>query len=163
MARPKTLSQYKQRQLEEEQKEVPCGILHASIEEAMVHAEKNLGFRNGRGELVESLDPVLGTMFGSGSVVGWQVGTRKRFRVDFEPEFVVKNAEAAKKKDGVSKGTQGVHVNEENFTRTVKPKTCHPTESSLLQAELLWRRWSSRYGRRGQITKEDISRVEGAG
>lgn len=162
MAKPKALSEYKQRQLEEEQKEVPCGIMHASIEEAMVHAEKNLGFRNERSEIVAKLESVLGTMFGSGSVVGWQVGTRKRFRVDFEPEFAAKNAEAAAKKNGVNKGTQGVHVNEENFTRTTKPKTCHPTQSSLTMAELLWRRWSSRYGRRGQITKEDIARIGGS-
>jgi hypothetical protein len=161
MPKEKPLSAYKRRELEEEQKEIPCGIMHASIEEAMVHAEKNLGFRNAKGELVAKLEPLLGTMFGDGTVVGWQVGTRKRFRVDFEPDFSKKNAEAARKKNGINKGTQGVHVNEENFTRNMKPKICHPTESSLLLAEHLWKRWSSRYGYRGRITKQDIENVDG--
>jgi hypothetical protein len=102
------------------------------------------------------------TRFSSGTVIGWQSGPHKRFRVDFEPEFATKNAEAAKRENDVNKGTQGVHVNEEDFTRNKSPKICHPTESSLLIADLLWKRWSSRYGRRGQVTKEHITAVDGA-
>src|SRR5262245_39246344 len=120
MATEKPLSEYKRKQLEEEQKEFSCGIMHASVEEAMVHAETNLGFRNANGELVAKLEPLLGAMYGSGTVVGWKVGNRKRFRVDFEPEYAIKNAEAAKQKNGVNKGTQGVHVNEEDFTRNTR-------------------------------------------
>jgi hypothetical protein len=156
MAEEKPLSDYKRRQQEEEQLEFPCGLMHGSLEEAMVHAEMNLGFRNANGELVANLEPLLGRMFGSGTIVGWRVGGEKRFRVDFEPDFAAKNAEASRKKNGVNKGTQGVHVNEENFTKSSRPKICHPTESSLLVAELLWRRWSSRYGRRGKITQDDL-------
>ena len=161
MSSDKLPSEYKRKQLEEERKEFPCGILHDSIEEAMVHAELNLGFRNNRGELVVKLEPFLGSMYGDGTVVGWKVGNRKRFRVDFEPEYELKDAEAAKIENGVNKGTCGIHVNEEDFTRTFKPKTCHPTKSSLRIADLLWRRWSSKYGRRGGVTKADITRVDG--
>ena len=136
--------------------------MHASLEEAMVHAEKNLGFRDAQGNLVVKLEPLLGgTRFSGGTVIGWQAGPQRRFRVDFEPEHAAKNAAAARQKNGVNKGTQGVHVNEEDFTRSVKPKICHPTESSLLIADLLWRRWSSRYGRRGQVTKDHIAGVDG--
>src|SRR6476620_5969753 len=85
MAKVKELSDYKKKQLEEEQKEFTCGIFHDSIE-------------------------------------GWKVGNRKRFRVDFEPQFEAKSAE----------GLLGVHINEEDFTRQTRPKICHPTRSSLL-------------------------------
>lgn len=152
--------QLQKRQLE--QKEYSCGIMHGSLEEAMVHAEQSLGFRDAQGNLVVKLEPLLGgTLFSTGTVIGWQVGSQKRYRVDFEKDFAAKNTEAAAKKSGVNKGTQGVHVNEEDFTRSVRPKICHPTESSLMIAELLWRRWSSKYGRRGQVTKEHIARVDG--
>jgi len=156
----KPVSEYKRKQLEEAQKEFTCGIMHSSIEEAMVHAETNLGFRNASGELVAKLEPLLGSMYGSGTVVGWKLGSRKRFRVDFEPDYARKNAEAARHKSGVNKGMHGIHVNEEDFTRSTSPKICHPTQSSLLIAEHLWRRWSSRYGRRGAITEEHINKIE---
>jgi len=137
-------------------------MMHASLEEAMVHAEANLRFRNERGDLVVKLEPLLGgTRFSGGTVIGWQSGPQRRFRVDFDPDFAAANAKAAKRKDGVHKGKQGVHVNEEDFTRRGRQKVCHPTESSLLIADLLWKRWSSRYGRRGQITKEHITTVDG--
>src|SRR3954471_23042053 len=149
---------YQLQKLEGQQKEYSCGIMHASLEEAMLHAERNLGFRDAKGAIVVKLEPLLGgTKFSSGTVIGWQAGPQKRFRVDFEPKFEAKNAEAAARKKGVNKGTRGVHVNEEDFTRTESPKICHPTESSLLIADLLWKRWSSRYGRRGQVTKEHIA------
>lgn len=161
MAEEKPLTNYQRQKLENEQKEFSCGLMHGSIEEAMVHAEMGLGFRNAQGELVAKLEPLLGSMYGAGTVVGWKVGNRKRFRVDFEPEFAAKNAEAANKKHGVNKGTQGVHVNEEDFTRHVKPKVCHPTRSALRNAELLWSRWSSKYGSRGGVTQENIAKVDG--
>lgn len=162
MAKPKAPSAYQLQKMEQEQKEYPCGIMHSSLEEAMIHAERNLGFRDAQGNLIVKLEPLLGgTCFSTGTVVGWQAGPQKRFRVDFEKDFETMNAEASKRKNGVNKGTKGVHVNEEDFTRTQTPKICHPTEASLQMADLLWRRWSSRYGRRGQVTKEDIAHVDG--
>nr|AUN35913.1 hypothetical protein [uncultured bacterium] len=162
MSKKKGPSAYQIRKEEEQQKEFSCGIMHSSLEEAMVHAERNLGFRDASGNLVVKLEPLLGgTLFSGGTVIGWQAGTQKRFRVDFEPEFEAKNRYATTQKNGVNKGTHGVHVNEEDFTRTRKPKICHPTESSLIIADLLWKRWSSRYGRRGQVTKDHIAAVDG--
>lgn len=45
--------------LQEEQKERGCGILHPTIEEALVHAERNLGMRDARGCLVKKLNPYV--------------------------------------------------------------------------------------------------------
>jgi hypothetical protein len=162
MADDKTLSEYKQKLLEEEQKEYPCGIIHASLEEAMVHAELNLGFRDPATRvLIVQLEPLLGTTkFSSGTIIGWKVGTRKRFRVDFDPDFLEHNAQARARRNGVLKGTQGIHVNEEDFTRRSRQKICHATESSLLVAEHLWRRWTSKYGRIGSVTEEMIKEVD---
>jgi hypothetical protein len=62
-----------------EQKEYSCGIMHGSLEEAMVHAEQSLGFRDAQGSLVVKLEPLLGgTLFSTGTVIGWQVGSQKR-------------------------------------------------------------------------------------
>lgn len=143
MSSDKRISDYKNKQLQEGQREFPCGILHDSIEEAMVHAEYNLGFRNSAGQLVAVLEPLLGSMYGDGTIVGWKVGSRKRFRVDFEPEYDAKNTEAAKTKNGVNKGTYGIHVNEEDFERTLKPKICHPTKSPFA--------WPTSFGGDGQV------------
>jgi hypothetical protein len=162
MAEEKALSDYKQKLLEAEQKEYSCGIIHGSIEEAMVHAELSLGFRDpATNSLIVQLEPLIGTTkFTSGTIIGWRFGTRKRFRVDFDPDYIAHNAEAQKAKNGVFKGTQGVHVNEEDFTRPSRQKICHATESSLLIAEHLWRRWSSKYGRLGSVTAETIATVD---
>ena len=57
----------------------------------MVHAERNLGFRDGRGNLTVDLEPLLGgTRFSAGTVIGWQSGPQKRIRVDFDNDFVAK-------------------------------------------------------------------------
>lgn len=145
-----------------EQKEFSCGIIHDSVEEAMVHAELNLGFRDkDTNSLTVQLEPYIGTtLFSSGTVVGWQVGGRKRFRVDYDPNYQKSNTAVATRKDGVHKGTQGVHVNEEDFTRGARQKICHATKSSILFAEHLWRRWTSKYGRRGAVTSEDVARID---
>ena len=60
----------------------------------------------------------------------------------------------------VNYGSQGVHVNEEDFTRTKRPKICHPTRAPSRDADLLWSRWSSKYGRRGEVTEERIAAVD---
>jgi len=159
MPEEKQLTKYQQEKLQEKQKEFSCGILHVSIEEALVHAEQNLGMRNAKGTMIGKLEPYLGTMrFTSGSVVGWQTIPQKRFRLDYDPEFELHNREAIEKSTGVNKGTRGVHVNEEDFTRAERQKICHATESSFQIADHYWRKWSSEFGRRGMVTREDIER-----
>lgn len=129
---------------QKESREVWCGIVHDSIEEAIVHAERNLGiFRT-------TAAPYWGTTkFGEGSVVGWQVNSAKRYRLDYAHSYETENLKAAKW-SGTStlKGTQGVHVNEENFQDPLdraRPKICHPTRASLLWATTYWRKWTKRY------------------
>ncbi len=151
------LTKYQQEKLKQEQREFSCGELHDSIEEALVHAEIGLGIRDGQGKIILKMKPYLGTMrFSSGSVVGWQTSPQKRFRLDFDPDFESHNQEEAKKGTGVSKGTRGVHVNEEDFTRTYRQKICHATRSSFDRADLYWRKWSAEFGRRGMIKPEDL-------
>ena len=155
----KELTKYQQEQLEPKQKEFPCGLTHNSIEEAIVHAEQNLGMRDANGKHLVKLEPYLGTMrFTSGSVVGWQTNPQKRYRLDYDPDFELHNREALEMKTGVNKGTQGIHVNEEDFTRMERQKICHATTSSFLIADHYWRKWSSEFGRRGLITPEDVER-----
>ena len=53
-------------------------ILHASIEEALAHAEHNLNMRDEAGHLIAELRPYLGTMrFSEGKIVGWQISQRR--------------------------------------------------------------------------------------
>ena len=68
-------SAYQLGKQEQGQKEYWCGIMHSSLEEAMVHAEQNLGFRDAQGNLIVQLEPLLGgTRFSNGTVIGWQAG-----------------------------------------------------------------------------------------
>jgi hypothetical protein len=153
------LTKYQREKARDEQKEFPCGILHVSIEEALIHAERALGIRNGNNELTVKLEPYLGTMrFSTGTIVGWQTSPQKRFRLDFDPEFEQHNRGAIEKGTGVNKGTRGIHVNEEDFTRARRQKVCHPTESSLQIADHYWRKWSSEFGIRGTIKPNDLKR-----
>jgi hypothetical protein len=128
-------------------REVWCGLLHSSIEEAIVHAEKNLGMRG------KHTEPYWGTMRFSDSVVaGWKANDRKRYRLDFTPGFEKENLEAAKWAGTPHlKGTKGVHVNEENFDDPQDPrvsKVCHPTEASLQWADTYWNKWTRQYRQR---------------
>ena len=72
--------------------ERPCGMIHYSIEDAIAHAKRNLGGSD--------VDPYWGTMGSTnvGWVVGYQVTSRRRWRLDFDPN-----------------PAKLVHVNEENF------------------------------------------------
>ena len=120
--------------------------LHDSIEEAIVHAEKNLGmFR-------QSAQPYWGTTrYNESNVVGWQVSDNKRYRLDYAPNFVKENAEAAEWSGTPHlKGTQGVHVNEENFQDpkdSSLSRVCHPTRSSVRYAETYWWKWTKQFGK----------------
>jgi hypothetical protein len=128
-------------------REVWCGQVHSSIEEALVHADRNLGMRG------KTAEPYWGTMrFTDSMVVGWQLNDKKRYRLDFAHEFAKENSAAASW-SGTSqlKGSQGVHVNEENFDdpkHSGVSKVCHPTEASLQWADTYWSKWTRRYRQR---------------
>jgi hypothetical protein len=149
----------------EEPVEARCGLHHYSLEEAMVCAEIELGFRDRVTKtLVVQLKPYLGTTkYNSGTVVGWQVGP-KRFRADVQTAEAKKKEEERAKRAGrevIYKGRYGVHVNQEDFSGTRPVKVCHATESPVVILEHTWRRWSSKYGRPGTVKKEDIEIVDG--
>jgi hypothetical protein len=109
--------------------EVNCGKRHLSIEDAIVHAEQNLGsFR-------KPADPYWGTMRNnSGLVVGFELSSRKRWRLDYDPD-------PAKAK--------WVHVNEENFDApSSRRKVIHLVETAFntdTQVRLYHRKWTSKY------------------
>jgi hypothetical protein len=135
------------------EQEVPCGVSHTTIEEALIHAELNLGIRNEKLELLKGLKPYLGRNEKSGTkghVVGWETNKRSRFRLDY--------AYPDASQTQVGKGTQGVHVNEEDFNRPYgRQRVVHPTEASLKMAEFYWKRWARPYGKPyGMITKDDL-------
>ena len=128
-------------------REVWCGVLHTSIEEAIVHAESNLGMRG------KPAEPYWGrTRFNDTIVAGWQSNDRKRYRLDFEPQFAEKNQQAAHWSGTPHlKGTRGVHVNEENFDdpkNQAGARICHPTEASLQWADTFWNKWTRRWRQR---------------
>ncbi len=128
-------------------REVWCGHLHSSIEDAIVHAERNLGMRG------QPTEPYWSTMrFTDSYVNGWQINPRKRYRLDFAKDFAEENRKAAVWSGTPHlKGTQGVHVNEENFDNPVNSgvsKVCHPTEASLQWADTYWNKWTRKYRHR---------------
>jgi hypothetical protein len=122
-------------------REVWCGLVHTSIEDAIVHAERNLGMRGKPAERYEGT-----TRFNQFVVVGWKMNDRKRYRLDYAHNFAAENLEASKwSGTTVLKGSKGVHVNEENFDDPVNSavsKVCHPTEASLQWAETYWNKWT---------------------
>jgi hypothetical protein len=117
--------------------EIPCGKKHDSIEDAIAHARDNL---RGRDE-----EPYWGTMGSTnvGWVVGYKVTSRRRWRLDFDPD-----------------PDKLVHVNEENFDLPPsRQKVIHKVEPASYnvagmaigndtQVRLYWHKWTSRYGRR---------------
>jgi hypothetical protein len=128
-------------------REIWCGQVHSTIEEAIVHAERNLGMRG------KSAQPYWGTTRFSDSVVaGWMVNDRKRYRLDFANDFEAENRAAAEwAGTNLLKGSKGVHVNEENFDDPQHPsvsKVCHPTEASLQWADTYWNKWTRQYRQR---------------
>lgn len=123
--------------------EIDCGQVHGSIEEAIVHARKNLGARATGAHGVLDVEPYWGTMGSTnvGWVVGYKISSRKRWRLDFDPDpFKL------------------VHVNEENFEQPKhQQKVVHRVRPSKFdergqpldndtQVRLYWRKWTTRYG-----------------
>lgn len=106
--------------------ETSCGKIHTSIEDAIVHAEQNLGFFR------RPAQSYFGALRNNSHlVVGFQVSPRKRWRLDFDP----------------LKG-KWVHVNEENFDApTNRQKIVHLVETlrSDLQVQAYYKKWTSRY------------------
>ena len=100
-----------------------CGIFHQSIEEAIVHAERHLGSYR------KPADPYWGTLRNNtGTVVGFQLSRRKRWRLDYKPGG-------------------WVHVNEENFDALGgQEKVVHLVDNrSYIQVNLYYQRWTKHY------------------
>ncbi|WP_263383230.1 hypothetical protein [Granulicella arctica] len=164
----KELTKYQREKLEKTPKEFGCGILHSSIEEALIHAQMNLGIRSSTGVVLVPTMPYLGTMgHNSGTVVGWQVNANKRYRLDVDRNlnhtFYGKRPAVVFDPEGLTlsemialKGPQGVHVNEEDFTRATRQRISHPTESIAERADTYWRKWSKQFGVPGFIKAEDL-------
>ena len=164
----KELTKYQREKLEKTPKEFGCGILHSSIEEALIHAQMNLGIRSSAGEVLVPTTPYLGTMgHNAGTVVGWQVNANKRYRLDVDRSlnhtFYGKQPAVALNPAGLTlseqialKGPQGVHVNEEDFTRASRQRISHPTESIAERADTYWRKWSKQFGVPGFIKESDL-------
>lgn len=118
--------------------EVDCGAEHLSIEDAISHARRNLGGLD--------VDPYWGTMGSSnvGWVVGYRITSRRRWRLDFDPN-----------------PNKLVHVNEENFDAPIsRQKIIHRVLTGRFdregrpvaddtQVRLYWHKWTTRYGRPG--------------
>ncbi|HLK66126.1 MAG TPA: hypothetical protein VKU19_21980 [Bryobacteraceae bacterium] len=104
-----------------------CGIRHITIEEAIIHAEQSLGsFR-------KPAEPYWGTMRGNSTlVVGFQLSSRKRWRLDYDPNPA---------------NEKWVHVNEENFDASPSDqKIVHLVDNkNYIQVDLYYRKWTKRY------------------
>ncbi|MCW5748227.1 MAG: hypothetical protein KIT36_18715 [Alphaproteobacteria bacterium] len=117
--------------------EIDCGQQHLTIEDAIHHARTNLGGND--------VEPFWGGMaaINPGRVVGYQVTSRRRWRLDFDPG-------------------KGVHVNEENFDAPPsRQKVVHAVTpaafdasgrpiASDMQVRLYWNKWTTRYGTPGR-------------
>jgi hypothetical protein len=122
-----------------------CGMRHISIEDAVVHAEKSLGtYRKpavayrGRTRLNDDV------------VVGFQATQKRRFRLDFDPNWRQKIADLKREiRDWQRRFPyideyRGVHINEENFDApSARQRIIHLTEASELMMDTYYRKWSA--------------------
>lgn len=125
------------------EKEKDCGVYHATMQDAMRHAEVNLGF-HGR-----HVEPYWGTTtYNCHLVVGFEAGKRKRWRLDFSD------------KSEHGKPPKFIHVNEEDFTAPPgHQKTLHRVDSfknhnGAYLVELQWRKWTSRFNLPEKVKEE---------
>jgi hypothetical protein len=116
--------------------EIDCGQVHLSIEDAIAHARRNLGGQD--------VEPYWGSMNSTnvGWVVGYQVTSRRRCRLDFDPN-----------------PQKLAHVNEENFDappsrqkviHKIKPATFDHWGTPIgndTQVRLYWHKWTTRYNK----------------
>jgi hypothetical protein len=123
--------------------EKDCGVTHQTIWEAIRHAEESLGFRG------KHVEPYWGTTrWNCHLVVGYQSGTRKRWRLDFSdrPEN--------------RKPPKFIHVNEENFEAPAgRQKILHRVDSMKNYnghyfVELQWRKWTSGHDMPEKVKEE---------
>jgi hypothetical protein len=126
--------------------EIDCGQQHLSIEDAIAHARRNLGARANDRHRALDLEPYWGTMGSSnvGWVVGYLITSRRRWRLDFDPD-----------------PAKLVHVNEENFDQPPsRQKVVHKVKPAKFdasgrpidndtQVRLYWRKWTTRFGQPG--------------
>jgi hypothetical protein len=119
-------------------KERSCNVVHFSIVDAIRHAEEGLGCRG------QHLERYWGTTKENiGLVVGFQLNSRKRWRLDYD----------VKKR---------IHVNEENFDLPEsQQKTVHSVQgvgtiTGDLQVRLLWQKWTSGAYDKPDKVKEEL-------
>jgi hypothetical protein len=126
------MTDYKDKYSADQSRERDCGMWHESIEEAIVHAERNMNCSRipmmaYRGTTPENL----------GVVVGWALSPRKRWRLDY-----------SERPGPTGEPPRWVHVNEEDFDRPFGlQKVVHRVNSrSFLQVSLYYRKWGSAFG-----------------
>src|SRR5688500_1590518 len=126
------MSDYKKNDSSAQPRERDCGQWHDSIEQAIVHAVRNMNCSQ------IPMMPYRGTTReNQGVVVGWAVSARRRWRLDYSDKFG-SNGEPPK----------WVHVNEEDFERPPElQKIVHRVNNrSFLQVSLYYRKWGSAFG-----------------
>ena len=95
-----------------------CPHNHSTIAEAIRCAERSLGVQPR-----QKLQPYWGTTrHNQGLIVGWQISSRRRWRLDYD----------------ASSGGKGPHINEENFDLPPHlAKTVHLIPRAALSGELM--------------------------
>ena len=103
-----------------------CKVVHATVEDAIQHAEARLGWRR---RPAPAIAPYAGTTrFNNHLVVGYQEASRRRWRLDWDEN-------------------KGIHVNEENFDASPREqRVCHRVDAFALTrpdlVRLYWNRWN---------------------
>jgi hypothetical protein len=117
--------------LTKESRERPCGKEHTLIEDAIRHARENLGITAESDQYDKY--PIWGTMKNLGWVIGFEITSRRRWRLDYDP-----------------KPTKEVHVNEEDYDRNPSfQKVAHPVKIAVggdAWVRTYWHKWTTRYG-----------------
>jgi len=127
--------------------EILCGKRHITIDDAIVHAEQNLGTYR------KPAEPYRGrTRLNDDVVVGFQASPTRRFRLDFDKNWQQKIADLKKEiRDWQRRFPyldeyRGVHINEEDFEAPQgRQRVLHLTESSELLMDTFYRKWSAKY------------------
>jgi hypothetical protein len=127
--------------------ETLCGRRHISIDDAIVHAEQNLGTYR------KPAEPYRGrTRLNDDVVVGFQASAERRFRLDFDKNWQQKIGDLKRQiRDWQRRFPyldeyRGVHINEENFDAPPgQQRILHLTEASELMMDTYYRKWSAQY------------------
>jgi hypothetical protein len=127
--------------------ETLCGIRHISVEEAVVHAEQNLGTYH------KPAEPYRGrTRLNNDVVVGFQASPARRFRLDFDQNWQQRVEDLKRGNPDWQRRFfyideyRGVHINEENFDAPPgRQRILHLTEASELMMDTYFRKWSAQY------------------